>query len=129
MKPDRTKKCELCETSPQGTRHHLWPKQLLPKNDVKRRSIKVMLCLGCHGLIHTRITNRQMFDFYNSIERLRKHPTVAIWIQAKKQDPSRFTAKGFERTYPAGHAKHKLPVNGLTAKALMREREEYHEGA
>lgn len=86
--------CELCgRAGVEVTRHHLIPRtrhsnkknrKLFDREDVRTRMAD--LCRPCHGFIHKVLTEKQLELDYNTVERLRRQPEIARfveWIQSK----------------------------------------------
>ena len=99
------RRCALCGRSDPAlrlTRHHLVPRTRVRKakrkrNDnareladtAERRGV-ADLCKACHGMIHAVLTEKQLAEHYNSIERLLEHEEVACFVAwVAKQKPDR----------------------------------------
>lgn len=76
--------CPVCER-PLGSRvedHHLVPRTFKGRETVPLHPI-------CHRKIHTVLTERELKDHFHTVERLRTHPDIAIfvkWIANKHPD-------------------------------------------
>ncbi len=86
--------CELCKRHPiEVTRHHLIPRARHRKGSTRRRFTReeatgrvALLCRACHRFIHSRLTEREMADEFDTMEKLRAHPdidTFVNWIANK----------------------------------------------
>ena len=61
--------------------HHLLPKSLKGKEKIPVHKI-------CHQKIHSLFTERGLFNYYHTIERLKEHPEIRKFIKwVQKQDP------------------------------------------
>lgn len=87
--------CPLCGReipSEECSKHHLIP---VVKGGKKEPT--VILHRICHGKIHSMFTEKQLKDYYNTIERLKEHEDIRKfikWVQRKSPDfydSSRFT--------------------------------------
>lgn len=54
-----------------------------------------MLCRGCHSAIHIKITNRQLFDYYNTIAHIKTHPAIQRRLKLMETYPTGYTKLGF----------------------------------
>jgi len=90
--------CELCcRVVPRTTKHHLTPRSRSKRKSDKRRradrkvdAVTVPFCTACHKMVHAVLSERELETKYNSIELLRSHEQIALflgWIV--KQDPMR----------------------------------------
>lgn len=84
--------CALCEGRADHTctRHHLVPREYIRQRrilgvDVKQTGV-VWFCRLCHRLVHRLLSNSQLAEEYNTIERLRAHHLIKTelpWIRAR----------------------------------------------
>ncbi len=89
-------KCELCERENLLTFHHLIPVCLHTnkwfKKNYTREELKkgINICKeDCHKQIHLLIPEKEMGKYYNTKEKLLKHPQVKKyikWLQKRKQE-------------------------------------------
>jgi 5-methylcytosine-specific restriction endonuclease McrA len=74
-------RCALCgrELAEPYDEHHIVPKSRGGREKVELHRI-------CHSKIHSVFNNRELQRYYNTIERLRKHPDIkkfVNWLAAK----------------------------------------------
>ena len=85
--------CELCERTAQPlTEHHLIPRARHNKQAVKKHGRKLlnkvaMLCQSCHSQVHDLFTEEELERKYNTIELLKAHPSVIVWIEWVSKRP------------------------------------------
>lgn len=77
--------CPICQR-PLGDRlveaHHLIPRTFKGRQTVDLHKI-------CHQKIHATFAERELFNYYHTIERLREHTEMAAfikWVQKKAPD-------------------------------------------
>jgi hypothetical protein len=82
--------CAICErpliAGKSVNEHHLIPKTY-------KGAETVILHVVCHTKIHSVFSEKELYDFYHTAERLRSHPEIekfVAWVQ--KKDPE-FRAK------------------------------------
>jgi len=71
-------KCRLCDRDmflkAHSERHHLIPKS-------KKGKITAWVCVDCGNQVHRLFTNKELEKEYNTLEALKSHPDVQIWIK------------------------------------------------
>ena len=75
--------CPICERplTPNAQKHHLIPKTFKGKKTVQLHPI-------CHRKIHSLFTERELYNYYHTIDRLINHPDIVKFIKwVKKKDP------------------------------------------
>jgi hypothetical protein len=77
--------CPICErpliAGPSINEHHLKPKTY-------KGTETITLHVVCHTKIHSIFSERELYDFYHTVERLRDHPEMDKFIKwIKKQPP------------------------------------------
>ena len=78
------------------TRHHLIPRtrshNKRTKRDVDRAVVRktVGLCPPCHKQVHALLTEKQLEREYHTVEALRAHPDLAVFIAWIRTKPSGF---------------------------------------
>jgi hypothetical protein len=77
------------------TEHHLIPRTLhrnkkaiaaFGKPEMKSRL--AMVCRPCHDQIHDLFTEKELGWTYNTVELLKAHPDVVIWIEWVSKRPN-----------------------------------------
>lgn len=75
--------CELCERYTKLTIHHLLPKsehkRLISRglfNKFQCDNLTVRICRNCHNACHQYLSNKQLADFYNSIDKLLSNENI-----------------------------------------------------
>ena len=87
--------CALC-ARPLGTRrekHHLVPRSYGGRETVEVHPI-------CHRKIHAALSEKELHDGYDTVERLRRHPEIAKfirWVAGKHPDFHKATRRGRRR--------------------------------
>lgn len=82
-------KCQLCGREIKTTKHHLYPKMVKTRNkykEIKGKNETVELCQPCHGKIHSVYTEKELFENYNTIEKLLQSDEIekfVKWIKNK----------------------------------------------
>ena len=86
--------CELCGREvDKTTRHHLIPRTRHKKKKVQRdhapqeRLRTVDLCPPCHRQLHAVLSEKELQEGYNTLNRIRRHPEMAKflkWIAGRK---------------------------------------------
>jgi hypothetical protein len=77
--------CPLCQrVIPSGyeSSHHLIPRTFKGKQTVNLHKI-------CHNKLHSVFTERELFKWYNSIERITEHEEIKkfiLWVRDKKPE-------------------------------------------
>ncbi len=88
--------CELCGREMELTGHHLVPKKMGGKKRYKKlfakeeRDKKIWLCRPCHTHIHTLLSEKELAENYDSLEKLKTHPGVRKWKGWIKNKPTGF---------------------------------------
>ncbi|QHE51382.1 HNH endonuclease [Pontibacillus sp. HMF3514] len=76
--------CELCRRSPiETTEHHLIPRQF-----GGAEGPTAQLCIPCHKQVHAWFTNEELAGFYNTLDRLKDHPTMEKYLKFVKKQPT-----------------------------------------
>ena len=87
-------KCELCGSEIDELNfHHLIPRTVHSTKIFEKRYTKafmretgIMICkFICHGQIHRFITEKEMGQTYNTLERLLEHPDVKRFVEWRKK--------------------------------------------
>jgi hypothetical protein len=85
-------RCELCDSEDKLSFHHLVPKKMhgrtyIEKNfpDTDLNSYGTMLCSPCHKMLHRKIDHRTLALDYNTLEKLKEHPGLKIFIAFRKK--------------------------------------------
>ena len=85
--------CALCERVMPTTRHHLHPRDehaRLLRRGVKTRAqlnATVPMCRPCHDCVHEHISNADLADVYNSVEKLLECDSIhrfARWASTQR---------------------------------------------
>ena len=87
-------KCILCEKEyDKLTEHHLIPKTCHKKIKSKKAFVNIDLsktintCESCHKQIHALISEKELAYNYNTVEKLKRHPSINKYIVwAKKRN-------------------------------------------
>lgn len=82
-------KCPLCERDiPEGkeSSHHLVPKMFKGRETIDLHKI-------CHNQIHALFTERELKNYYNTIERLKEHERMSKFIKWVRKKPEDFYVK------------------------------------
>lgn len=85
MNDETTNKCPICkrELIPGKSidEHHLIPKTFKGKETILMHKI-------CHQKLHATFTEREMYQFYNTIEALLSHPEIQKFVKwVRKKHP------------------------------------------
>jgi hypothetical protein len=85
--PENKNTCPLCERplAEPATRHHL-----IPVSKGGKFTPTVLLHKICHDKIHSAIKDSELKTKYNTIEKLRHHPEIIIFIEWIKNKPPDF---------------------------------------
>ena len=78
--------CAICER-PLIEGRHINAHHLIPKT--YKGTETILIHVICHTKIHSIFTERELFDFYHTVERLRDHPEMAkfiAWVSKKAPD-------------------------------------------
>lgn len=82
--------CPLCGREmvegPSVNLHHVVPKSLGGREVFWVHTV-------CHSKIHSLFTNRELFHFYNTFEKLREHPDVQSFVKWIKRKPLEFRTR------------------------------------
>ena len=113
-----TGRCGLCgRVGVRTTRHHLVPRSREKRAGVKRSDpdkAVVDLCQPCHRTLHALLSTKELYQTYNSVDALLKHPEVrrlVKWVRTKpphlrvKTRPSKSKKRG--RTTAGVHGRGK----------------------
>ena len=76
------KKCRFCKVRPANrnrSNHHLRPKW--GNGDTSRRKKKDS-CIGCHQNIHMLFSNKELYEKYNTVEKLRAELQRRLMLEA-----------------------------------------------
>ena len=90
--------CKLCGrelTSETQSLHHLYPKEVKQRKKIKnkeKRNKHIMVHLACHRKIHSLFSNRELFRYYNTIERILENEDIQNFIKFIKNKPLDFDA-------------------------------------
>lgn len=92
------KKCELCQfeyNDGDANFHHLIPKSLHKNKyivkhfkDIDLNKYGLTLCKSCHNKIHSCINEKELALKYNSLELLKTHKDIQIWLIWKQKHPN-----------------------------------------
>ncbi|AZZ94184.1 hypothetical protein EUZ85_27075 [Hahella sp. KA22] len=93
--------CQLCRREVSSlTRHHLIPKTLHGKKNIRRQYDRdylnkaiVWVCRSCHSFIHGLKSESELAAHYNSLESLRALPEVQEFTQWLGSKPAGFSPK------------------------------------
>lgn len=85
--------CELCESAPAETKHHLIPRMLHGKKRfvsrfgrAEMRSRQAAVCRLCHSNLHRLYDEKELGARLNTVEAIKADPKVARFLQwARKQ--------------------------------------------
>ncbi|MEW6128041.1 MAG: hypothetical protein AB1757_13455 [Acidobacteriota bacterium] len=93
------KRCELCERAvSELTQHHLIPRaehKLKKKREDKtpeELNRVIGICAPCHKNLHAALTERELADEFNTIDRLLSFPAIAKftrWVRKQADAPIR----------------------------------------
>jgi len=85
--------CALCGREEDLTEHHLIPKSRHNKPRMRKlydrkfmREHKALICYPCHRNLHRVLTEQEMAEEFNEVEKLASHPGVekfTAWIRKK----------------------------------------------
>lgn len=81
--------CPLCERDiPEGkeSSHHLVPKTFKGKETIDLHKV-------CHDQIHALFSERELLNYYNTIERLKEHTDMNKFIRWVRKKPIDFYVK------------------------------------
>jgi len=81
--------CKLCgRPMPEGSfnTHHLVPATFKGKETID-------LHIVCHDKLHHTFSEREMFQWYNTIERIKEHEEIKKFVKWVKKQPPEFYAK------------------------------------
>jgi hypothetical protein len=92
-------RCQMCEREVSFlTQHHLIPRAE-HKRKKKRQGLAqdflntiIWICAPCHKNIHAVLTERELADEYNTMEKLLKYPAIAKftnWVRKQDDAPIR----------------------------------------
>ena len=88
--------CEICWRQEKLTRHHLVPLTRLRHERRKNGKFDVnkvviaQTCQPCHDKVHSLFSEKELEKDYNTIEKIRAHPDMQLFIQwVKKQRTGR----------------------------------------
>jgi len=88
--------CELCKRDVELTEHHLIPREMHNKKWCQRKfsleerkNNKASICHDCHGAIHKFLTNKELAQTYNTVDRLIEEPKVANFVRWVSKDIKR----------------------------------------
>lgn len=108
------KLCALCNHRVATSRHHLYPREMAARyshlKDDEEMGRIALLCRGCHAAIHIKLTNRQLFDYYHSIKRLREHPAIQRRLKLMESYPTGYSKSGYNVPQRVTINDIKLPV-------------------
>jgi len=82
-------KCALCGRELKLTAHHLFPKAVKTRNkykEVEGKDETIDICQPCHSKVHSCCTEKELFELYNSVDKLMAHPEIekfVKWIRNK----------------------------------------------
>lgn len=100
MPKARPAQCELCARSVPLTKHHLIPKRLHRNEKIRKthgrevlQTQVAWLCLACHKHIHRCISERDLGLHYASVERLKAHPDVGVFVEWLAEKPDDFAPR------------------------------------
>jgi hypothetical protein len=94
---DARERCELCNRKVSLlTQHHV-----IPRTEHKRKKKRegltqeflntvIWICVACHKNIHAVLTERELADEYNTIDKLRRYPAIrkfTTWVRKQADAP------------------------------------------
>ncbi|KAG8987444.1 hypothetical protein FRB94_001851, partial [Tulasnella sp. JGI-2019a] len=92
--------CELCmQNSCNITQHHLTPRCM--DKGTTPESVIANICRPCHVRIHQLVDVKSMAESYNSIEKLREHEGVRLWLDFKEEQQTDLSLWINATGYPA----------------------------
>jgi len=85
--------CPLCGRpiikGPSIDEHHLKPRAFGSKKEISADLNKVILHKICHMKIHSSISERELYRYYHTIERVKEHHDIIrfiSWVQKKNPE-------------------------------------------
>ena len=85
--------CALCKRETPLTEHHLTPKQATRRKSKRHRSDlgpTLLLCMACHKQIHKLYSNRELANYYSTLEDLQGSEELMKFVKwVSKQDPNK----------------------------------------
>eukprot|EP00209_Acetabularia_acetabulum_P000816 EC095576.1.p1 GENE.EC095576.1~~EC095576.1.p1 ORF type:complete len:151 (+),score=0.51 EC095576.1:2-454(+) len=78
--------CEMCQRYTFLTKHHLIPKSTHKQMKKKGLSAEQLMqyayiCRQCHSAAHHYITNKEMAEYYNTIERIMENQHIQAFVK------------------------------------------------
>eukprot|EP01025_Chloroclados_australasicus_P012105 TRINITY_DN1551_c0_g1_i5.p3 TRINITY_DN1551_c0_g1~~TRINITY_DN1551_c0_g1_i5.p3 ORF type:complete len:243 (-),score=29.15 TRINITY_DN1551_c0_g1_i5:711-1439(-) len=91
--------CEMCERYTFLTKHHLYPREThkaMKKKGMNQDQLNqyAWICRQCHSAAHHFISNKEMADYYHTIERLMENKDVAAFAKWNSKQKIRSKRKG-----------------------------------
>jgi hypothetical protein len=105
---DESNRCELCERVVANvTQHHV-----IPRTTHKRKKRRqgytqeelnrvIWICVPCHKNIHAVLTEKELADEFNTIEKLLGFPAIAkftVWVRKQADAPIRVRSSNEKAT-------------------------------
>ena len=98
--PRKPASCELCARGLPLTRHHLIPRTLHGRKQIRRRFSRnelnsqiLWICRPCHSKVHAVFAEKDLAEYFHSRERLLAHPEIRRFVEWLAGKPEGFKPK------------------------------------